>query len=431
MDLNVKHFNDEQDAIAELMMEFCDGENAILDDDDAMKFAPTIVEAIPPSMRSEYSDNLVIAAAQFAKSYKEIVNGKQEEPSMGAGLATQKNNEVAADFDKNAMPKVSDQTQKMINKIVSEMDKETRKRNTFNSKVTKYLYKNEPLASLLGKEYVEVHPEVSPQVLNKIENNLIETKENKAEWERIKTLLHDPTSKVKAKLNDKLGRPEGVIIKTEGTGEGNNKSQEKIYNRETLISFLFFNTVLKVGSDKESGLGVKISEVKQKLVKQKTGTTTKASISITYTGQKNISPKYYDFINRPVKDAKGNFETKERSITTELAVQIYVDRMDPKTGVVKKVPGTQRIRGKFAAPIFSRDDKYVEVFGAPENRDFIDSTVTEEDFAEAQERMQMLLSLAATSGIGDVTKYGDKLTKIVNKIKDAENSTVDTGDMGI
>lgn len=434
MDLkNVKQIASREDAIAELMLVFCTGENAVLEDEDAINIAPKIVAKIPPSVRSEYSDDVVIAAAQFAETYLEIEEGANA-VNAGNTLAVQ-NGGVSSNFDKNAMPKVSDQEQKIIDKIINDMDKDVRIRNTRNSKVTKYLYKNEPLATLLAKEadkdgYVMVHPELSAKTRTKIEDNLVETESNKKKWEEIKELCSQKDSLVPAKLNDRLGRPEGVKIKNEAAGEGKNASVEEIFNRERLISHLFFNTVLKIGSDSVSGLGVKISKVQKKEVKQTTQTVERASIGITFTGQKNIKPEYYEFINRPVKKPDGTYETKPRSLSTDLTVQIWVDKFNPETGVTERKESTQRIRGKYECPIFERVPEFAQEFGVPENKDFIDSQVSAEELKEAAEKTQFLLSLAATSKIGDVSKYGDKMASIVEELKAAEKNKIDTTDAG-
>lgn len=438
MNMNIKQIDTREDAIAELMMKFCDGERAILEDEDAINFAPEIVAKIPPSSRSEYSEDVVIAAAQFADTYIEIMNGSNGKGGNGTTLNPQNGGGVASTFDKNAMPKVSDAEQKVIDKIIGEMDKDARINNTRNSKVTKYLYKNQPLAELLkdkateenGEFFVMVHPELPAKTRTKIIENLVETEQNKKDWEDIQKLCAQPDSMVPAKLNRSLGRPEGVKIKNEAAGEGKNKGVEEIFNRERLISHLFFNTVLKIGSDSVSHLGVKVNKVEKKEVKKGNGKVEKASIGITFTGQKDIKPEYYEFINRPVKKADGTLETKPRSLSTELTVKIWVDRENKKTGVMEKKESTLRIRGKYECPIFERVEEFADEFGTPENKDFIDSEVTADDLKEAEEKTQFLLSLAATSKLGDADKFGSTMVSVVEQLKAAEGKKVDTADMG-
>lgn len=430
MDMKIKQFKNEQEAIEEIMVKFCDGENPVLDDEDAKALAPKIVEKIPPAMRADYDENVVIAAAQYADTYREIMNKNSN--NGGTGIAVQSQGEVASNFDKHAMPKVSDSEQKVIQSIISQMDKDERRKNTMNTKLTKYLYKNQPLALLLGVDSVKVHPEINAKTLDKIEKNLVRDEANEAEWERIKALCADPASTVDAPLNSKLGRPEGVIIRTEGAGEGSNKSSEKILSREELISYLFLNTMLKIGSDAKTGLGAKIGKVEKKQVKSANGTAKeKASISVVFTGQRDIDPANYDFINEPVTKADGKtLETKSRAISTNLTVKVWVERQNNSTGVKEKVPGTQRIRGKYECPIFTRKAEYEATFGKTENKDFIDPNISEEDIRVAEEKTQFLLSLVATNQVGDVSKYGDAMKSIVEQLKEAQNQAVDTENIG-
>lgn len=430
MNLEIKQFANEEDAIAEIMVQFCEGANPIIDEDGAKAFAEEIVAKIPSAMRADYSDNIVIAAAQYAEMYKADLDKKEG----GNALTQQGSGSVDATFDKKAMPKVSEAEQKVIDDILAGMNKEEKIANTLNSKVTKYLYKNQPLATLLNAKVVKVHPTISAKTFSNIEKNLVPDAKNKEAWEKIKELLADETSLVEAPLNDKLGRPEGAIIKNEKKGEGSNKGQEKQFNRESLISHLFFNTMMKIGSDANTNLGVKISKVEKKKVKSKVGFVERASIGVTFTGQKDIKPENYDFINEPIskKDEHGKdvYDTTDRTISTNLSVQIYVERENAE-GKMERKASTYRIRGKYPCPKFVRKEAYVAEFPAPENRDFVENTVTDKDIEDVQASTQFLLSLAATNKIGDVEKFGSSMTDIVKKLNDAKSQKVDTQSLGI
>lgn len=430
MNMEIKQFPNEEDAIAEIMLQFCEGANPIIDEDGAKAFAEEIVRSIPSSMRDEYSDNVVIAAAQYAEIYKASL----EKKDSGNALQTQNTGSVDATFDKKAMPKVSEAEQKVIDDIVSGMNKESKIENTINSKVTKYLYKNQPLATLLGTKMVQVHPVISANTFSNIEKNLVPDAKNEEVWKKIKELLADENSLVDAPLNDKLGRPEGAVIKNEKKGEGSNKGAEEQFNRERLISHLFFNTMMKIGSAPETNLGVKISKVEKKKIKSKVGYVERASIGITFTGQKDIKAANYDFINEPVmkKDDKGKdtFDTTDRTISTNLSVQIYVERENAE-GKLEKKPSTYRIRGKYPCPKYVRKEAYAVEFPAPENRDFIENTVTAKDIEDVKASTQFLLSLAATNKIGDVEKFGSDMTEIVKKLNEAKSVKVNPESLGI
>lgn len=436
MNMEIQKFKNEDEAVESILIKCCDleGSVAIIDEDSAKAFAEEIVQAIPASVRAEYDDNVVIAAAQYVDIYLASLKSNNG-AEASTGIQTQGTGAVADNFDKTSIPKVSKAEQAVIDEVLESLNEEERIKNTTQSKVEKYLYKNQPLADLLKQEKVMVHPVMTDTMRANIEKNLVPGKDNQEKWEEIKKLLDDPTSLVPATLNTKLGRPEGAVIKVEGKGEGTNAGVSTIFNREKLISFLFFNTMMKISSDESTGLGVKIANVVKKQVKTAVGATERASISVTFAGQKDIINKKgcYDFINEPVyKTVEGKqvLDTTVRKIATDLSIRVYTERVNDE-GKKEKKESTQRIRGEFDSPKFVRKAFYEKEFPAPENKDFISQEITDKDIEEMKTITQFMLSLAAQNKIGDVEKFGDNMTSIVAKMKKAKTEKVNTAEFGI
>ena len=173
-----------------------------------------------------------------------------------------------------------------------------------------------------------------------------------------------------------------------------------------------------------------ISKVERKEVQQGTRKVQRAAINVTFSGQSDIKPEYVDFINVPAKKPDGTFETKARSLTTELVVEVWADKLNPTTGLKEKKRVKQRIRGKYEVPVFVRAKAYENEFGVQENKDVISREVTDEDFKNAEQKTQFFLSLIATSGVTDVSKYGSLMTEYAEKLKAAGNAQVDTEQAG-
>lgn len=416
---NIKQFKNEAEAIEEYMVASLERETPCTSEDEAK--AELLAVQIPPSMKDQFSDNAIIAAAQYIdyinanNAVNETSNNPLEEQNGGA---------IDSTFDKNALPKVSTNEQEVINKAIAQVATKERQEASVNSKVKRLLYKNQPLAEVLGAKTVKVHPTISDKMFDNIENNLYtKDPENVKIWEDIKAMIKDDKSLVDAELSTSKGPIVGATVAVaEATGEGENSLETKDFNKDALTSFLMFKTVFKIGTDPETQLGVRIAKIEKKQVTTTKGKDVRPSIRLSFTGQKDIKDEYVDFINEPVKIAgTDEFDTVSRQITTDMRVRIWVEKTNPTTGKKEKVLGWYKIRGTFKAPKFTRKSEYMAAFPAPVNTDFIPKEVTKEDIEASEKGLQMLLAMAANKKIKDVDKLGEDMVNIVNELSKAQS----------
>lgn len=383
--------------------------------------AKEILEAIPSAIldtMQSLSDTEKVL--KYFDQYFAIAEGAKTPAAQG------QTNVGAATIQEASMPAAA-------RKAFDNFDRRTmaaRREKAAKTKIT-HVHIDKPWAGEYLDPNTKVIPEVKEDKLKEYEKMLVDTPENRADFERaVKAIQNKEAVAIAIPDKEKYNaRILGVEVTTPASKEGTGNLITRDFTMNSLIGFVQIELASRIANNKENKemgcvVGTAQRKTKKNAALSSSGKETVPVIKLSNKKEALTVPGFGIVISKP-KEENGKKKTKEGRVATELSFKVKTGKTNQKG---EETVRTVKIYGKTQVPVWERiDAKYEKLYSvASKDRDVVTPLSDAELQATADERNKILYLIQQNPAA-----YGAAATELAAEIASTTVASTDTSVLDI
>ena len=371
------------------------------------------IKLVPPTFVEQFRAEGATDDADVVAKYTIYLQSNKDEQSTELQPKMEKGK-----VELHVNPALTDSEAELASKAI-ENDKQHRIAVTVSTKL-KGLLVRAPKPSELFSD-VELDFRNAEDLLKKMDAHrelLVDTEENRKNFDTLYNLVSTPNAKIKPRFNDQSRKYEGVVIETPNDDSKKGGMVTKYLSHKGLVQFLISETMGVIPSDPQTLLGARFKKVA--VVANKStgrGEIGKATPVIGFDGKADAIKNDRNLTVTCVPSGK----KKTAALPVEISYKIYVKDGD-KLKVNKKgqkVEKTVWQRGySDNIPVLERSAQFVSVLGSLSNGTWVSAPQSPEELQEALTLLQDSVAMLGSSVMSDDMK---KQIEELNKKREAAN----------
>lgn len=405
------------EALAELQSKFVKIAKYGSEEQDAEIKA--IVDAIPPTIRGEYSEIPEVAALQYWDTFYGKSNGGVP---GNRDVQTPADNKIKTKTTERksytAPTSLSQTANSMIDDIMSPQNEAKKYQLANATTILQYIFRKEN-ATELGKNMPDkAIPKYEDSKIQEWEGKLVQTEVNLKAFADFKAANNKTGLKVR--ITNPQSAPIGVVVSTPADEEGKAAPTTMTKTVDQLKGFLAYKLPCFIPTG-ENELGAELKAYKT--VTKKSDTTAMVEedatpvLRVNFTGRKQAreNKSLHDFACELLKEG-GKVVTETGKVSLDITFEIEED--DTTGTTADKIKKTIRPRGEAQLPVLVLKKDYASIFPQEKKAGKITAPTTEEEKRAKRIEQTNILKGICAEDFGVVSDFGaefKELNKAINE----------------